>query len=94
MITTIKKTVRLHNGVETPQLGYGVFKVENGRQTVESVKKALEVGYRLIDTATVYQNEEGVGQAIRESGIPREEIFVTIKVWNTRNSMSTMKNQG
>ena len=57
MITTIKETVSLHNGVEIPQLGYGVFKVENGRQTVESVKKALEVGYRLIDTATVYQYE-------------------------------------
>ena len=83
MISTIKETVKLHNGVEIPQLGYGVFKVENGNQTVDSVKKALDVGYRLIDTATVYQNEEGVGQAIRECGIPREEIFVTTKVWNT-----------
>ncbi|MFJ8267284.1 aldo/keto reductase [Peribacillus asahii] len=83
MISNIKETITLHNGVEIPQLGFGVFKVENGSQTVQSVKKALEVGYRSIDTAAIYQNEEGVGQAIRESGIPREDIFVTSKVWNT-----------
>jgi len=83
MISNIKETSTLHNGVKIPQLGFGVFKVENGSQTVQSVKKALEVGYRSIDTAAIYQNEEGVGQAIRESGIPREDIFVTSKVWNT-----------
>ncbi|AZV41445.1 aldo/keto reductase [Peribacillus asahii] len=83
MISNIKETITLHNGVEIPQLGFGVFKVENGSQTVQSVKKALEVGYRSIDTAAIYQNEEGVGQAIRESGIPRKDIFVTSKVWNT-----------
>ncbi|MFB5284496.1 aldo/keto reductase [Peribacillus sp. Hz7] len=83
MISNIKETITLHNGVEIPQLGFGVFKVENGSQTVQSVKKALEVGYRSIDTAVIYQNEEGVGQAIRESGIPRKDIFVTSKVWNT-----------
>ncbi|USK60550.1 aldo/keto reductase [Peribacillus asahii] len=83
MISNIKETITLHNGVKIPQLGFGVFKVENGSQTVQSVKKALEVGYRSIDTAAIYQNEEGVGQAIRESGIPREDIFVTSKVWNT-----------
>ncbi|WP_419884097.1 aldo/keto reductase [Peribacillus sp. B-H-3] len=82
MINNIKGTVTLNNGVEMPQLGFGVFKVENGDQTVESVKKALEAGYRAIDTASIYGNEEGVGQAIRESGIPREELFITSKVWN------------
>ncbi|MFJ5622614.1 aldo/keto reductase [Peribacillus loiseleuriae] len=83
MIKNIVETITLHNGVEIPQLGFGVFKVENGSQTVESVKKALAVGYRSIDTAAIYKNEEGVGQAIKESGIPREELFITSKVWNT-----------
>jgi methylglyoxal/glyoxal reductase len=82
MVNSIQETVTLHNGVKMPQFGFGVFKVENGSQTVESVKKALEVGYRSIDTAAIYKNEEGVGQAIRESGIPREELFITSKVWN------------
>ncbi|OIK12123.1 glyoxal reductase [Bacillus sp. MUM 13] len=81
-MNNINGTVTLNNGVEMPQLGFGVFKVENGDQTVESVKKALEAGYRAIDTAAIYGNEEGVGQAIRESGIPREELFITSKVWN------------
>ena len=83
MIKSINETITLHNGVEIPQLGFGVFKVENGSQTVESVKKALTVGYRSVDTAAIYKNEEGVGQAIKESGIPREELFITSKVWNT-----------
>lgn len=83
MIETIQGSVTLHNGVKMPQLGFGVFKVKNGTETVESVKKALEAGYRHIDTAAIYGNEEGVGQAIRESGIPREELFITSKVWNT-----------
>lgn len=83
MIETIQGSVTLHNGVKMPQLGFGVFKVKNGSETVESVKKALEAGYRHIDTAAIYGNEEGVGQAIRESGIPREELFITSKVWNT-----------
>ena len=83
MIETIQDSITLHNGVKMPQLGFGVFKVKNGSETVESVKKALEAGYRHIDTAAIYGNEEGVGQAIRESGIPREELFITSKVWNT-----------
>lgn len=66
-----------------PQLGFGVFKVKNGNETVESVKKAIEVGYRAIDTAAIYENEEGVGQAISECGVPRDELFITSKVWNT-----------
>jgi methylglyoxal/glyoxal reductase len=82
MIQHIKDTIILHNKVQMPQLGFGVFKVENGSQTVESVKKALEIGYRAIDTAAIYKNEEGVGQAIKESGIPREELFITSKIWN------------
>lgn len=75
--------VTLNNGVKMPQVGLGVYKVDEGEVVINSVKKALEVGYRLIDTAAFYKNEHGVGQAIRESGVPREEVFVTTKVWNS-----------
>jgi methylglyoxal/glyoxal reductase len=89
MISNIAETITLHNGVQMPQLGFGVFKVKNGKETVESVKKAIQVGYRAIDTAAIYENEEGVGQAIRESGVPREELFITSKVWNTEQGYET-----
>ena len=89
MISNIGETITLHNGVKMPQLGFGVFKVKNGNETVESVKKAMEVGYRAIDTAAIYENEEGVGQAIRECGVPREELFITSKVWNTEQGYET-----
>ena len=75
--------VTLNNGVKMPQLGLGVWRVEEGSQVVESVKAALEAGYRHIDTAAIYGNEAGVGEAIKQSGVPREEIFVTTKVWNS-----------
>lgn len=79
------------NGVTIPQLGFGVFKVPS-EETRKAVLTALEVGYRHIDTATLYDNEEGVGQAIRDSGIPREDIFVTTKVWNgDQGSDSTLR---
>lgn len=80
---SLQGTVLLHNGVKMPYFGLGVYKVEEGNEVIDSVKTALEVGYRAIDTAALYENEEGVGKAIKESGIPREEIFVTTKVWNT-----------
>lgn len=89
MISNIGETITLHNGVKMPQLGFGVFKVKNGNETVESVKKAIEVGYRAIDTAAIYENEEGVGQAIRECEVPREELFITSKVWNTEQGYET-----
>jgi 2,5-diketo-D-gluconate reductase A len=73
--------VRLHNGVSMPQLGFGVWRISAG-DTEEIVSRALEVGYRSIDTAAMYGNEEGVGRAVRKSGIPRDEIFVTSKLWN------------
>lgn len=72
----------LNNDVSMPMLGLGVYKVEDGMVTVETVKAALDAGYRLIDTAAIYQNEESVGRAIRESGVSREDIFVTTKLWN------------
>ena len=75
-------TITLNNGIDMPQLGFGVFLVP-AEEVVEPVRSALDAGYRLIDTATLYGNEEGVGRAIAESGIPRDEIFVTTKVWNS-----------
>jgi len=77
------KTVTLNNGVEMPILGFGVFQVPDLAECERSVLAALDVGYRLIDTAAAYGNEEAVGTAIRRSGIPREEIFVTTKLWVT-----------
>ncbi|MGE0066236.1 MAG: aldo/keto reductase [Solirubrobacterales bacterium] len=75
-------TVELHDGVEIPQLGFGVFQVPP-ELTQKVVEEALASGYRHIDTAASYGNEEGVGAAIAATGIPREEIFVTTKLWNT-----------
>lgn len=72
--------VTLNNGVQMPILGYGVYQIPPD-QTEQCVLEALEVGYRLIDTAAAYQNEEAVGRAIRRSGIPREELFITTKLW-------------
>lgn len=73
--------VKLNNGIEMPQLGYGVFQIPDANEAEKAVKNALDVGYRLIDTATAYQNETAVGKAIKESGINREDIFVTSKLW-------------
>ncbi|MFD1065165.1 aldo/keto reductase [Oceanobacillus locisalsi] len=75
------KYVTLNNGLEMPQLGFGVWKVEN-QEAIPAVEHALKAGYRSLDTAKVYGNEEGVGQAIENSGVPREDIFLTTKVWN------------
>lgn len=75
--------VTLHDGVEIPQLGFGVFQVPPD-DTQQVVEEALEVGYRHIDTAAAYRNERGVGAAIAASGIPRDEIFVTTKLWNSQ----------
>ena len=79
----LKDTTTLHNGVKMPWVGLGVFKVNEGEEVVQSVKAAIKNGYISIDTAAIYKNEEGVGQAIKESGIPREELFITTKLWNS-----------
>ncbi|MFC4801577.1 aldo/keto reductase [Neobacillus sp. GCM10023253] len=85
-VKNLKDTTTLNNGVQMPWFGIGVFKVEEGPELVEAVKTAIKHGYRSIDTAAIYGNEEGVGQGIREgmkeAGISREELFVTSKVWN------------
>lgn len=82
----LQDTTTLNNGVKMPWFGLGVFKVEEGPELINAVKAAIKHGYRSIDTAAIYENEEGVGQGIREAieetGISREDLFVTSKVWN------------
>jgi 2,5-diketo-D-gluconate reductase A len=79
-VTTNVPSVTLNNGVEMPILGFGVYQIPP-EDTEQAVEIALEVGYRLIDTAASYGNEEAVGRAVRSSGIPRDELFVTTKLW-------------
>ena len=74
--------VTLNNGVSIPQLGLGVFQTPDGKQTEDAVRWALESGYRHIDTAKIYGNEDSVGKAIKESNIKREDIFLTTNLWN------------
>lgn len=81
-ITNLQGSFRLHNGVEMPYLGLGVYLSENGKEVTQAVEWALEGGYRHIDTASIYKNEEGVGAGLRNSGIPRQEQFIVSKVWN------------
>ncbi|MED1865376.1 aldo/keto reductase [Fictibacillus nanhaiensis] len=86
MLNTIKDSVTLSNGVKMPWVGLGVFQVENDLTVIDSVKAAIRNGYRSIDTAAIYENEEGVGQGIKEAmnevGLSREELFITSKLWN------------
>lgn len=81
-VNKIDDRVVLNNGVTIPQVGLGVWRAEDGAETRNAVLWALEAGYRAIDTASYYQNETSVGQAIRDSGLKREEVFVTTKLWN------------
>ena len=74
------KKIILNNGVEMPILGYGVFQIEDEKECERCVLDALDVGYRLIDTAIAYGNEQAVGNAIKHSIIPREEVFITTKI--------------
>lgn len=87
MVKKLQDTTTLHNDVKMPWLGIGVFKVEEGPELVNAVKTAIKHGYRSVDTAAIYENEEGVGigiqEGLKEAGIAREELFVTSKVWNS-----------
>ena len=76
------QTIQLNNGINMPILGYGLFQVPP-REAERCTREALETGYRLIDTAQAYGNEQGVGDAVRQSGIPREELFIVTKIWIT-----------
>jgi diketogulonate reductase-like aldo/keto reductase len=73
---------RLHNGVQMPMLGLGTWRTSEGEQVENSVRWALELGYRHIDTAMMYKNERGIGKAVRDSRVPREQVFITTKLWN------------
>jgi diketogulonate reductase-like aldo/keto reductase len=81
----IDTKVKLNNGVEMPLFGLGTFQMRSGKETQQAVLAALEAGYRLIDTAQMYGNEEDVGIALKKSGIPREEVFITTKLWNSEH---------
>jgi methylglyoxal/glyoxal reductase len=84
MQLNMQSRIRLNNGVEIPRFGLGVYQSPPGKITQRVVKYALKIGYRQIDTAYIYGNESDVGKAVRESGIQREEVFITTKLWNTR----------
>jgi diketogulonate reductase-like aldo/keto reductase len=81
-LNSLTDTVEIAPGIKMPRLGLGTFRSRGGVEVEHEVRWALEFGYRGIDTASMYQNEEGVGRAIAQSGIPREEIFVATKLWN------------
>ena len=83
MNTAGQSWIVLNNGVKMPQFGLGVWQTENGQQVVDAVKAAVNAGYRAIDTAAAYENEDGVGQGIRECGLDRSELFITSKLWNS-----------
>ena len=85
------ETVKLNNGVEMPILGFGVFQVKDLAECERSVMDAIQSGYRLIDTAQSYENEEAVGGAIKNSGVQREELFITTKVWIQSNGYEGAK---
>lgn len=82
----MKNAVMLNNGIQMPKIGFGVFRINDMEECEKAVLQAIQSGYRLIDTASAYENEEAVGRAIRRSGIPREELFVTTKLWITDTS--------
>ena len=84
-------TVTLNNGIEMPRIGYGVFRMKDPEECEEAVVQAIQSGYRLIDTAAAYENEEAVSRAIRRCGVPREELFITTKLWITDTSYEGAK---
>ena len=84
MSFTIQSRITLNNGVEIPRLGLGVYQSPPGRITRRMIRYALKIGYRHIDTAYIYGNESDVGKAVHESGLQREEVLITTKLWNTR----------
>ena len=85
----MNQLISLYNGVEIPRLGFGTFKLTEGEEAVNAVRVALDAGYRHFDCAAIYKNEVSVGKAIAESGIPREELFITSKVWNSDQGYET-----
>lgn len=91
MIKNSNSKIRLNNGVEIPPIGFGVFRLENLEECEKATIEAIKAGYRLIDTAAAYKNEEAVGRAIKNCGIPRDELFITTKLWITDTSYEGAK---
>lgn len=92
MVKSLQQTMTLHNGIEIPYVGLGVYKMEDKEEAVHAIETAIKVGYRSIDTAWFYQNEDAVGEAVRNAAIPREQLFITTKVWNDHQGYdSTLK---
>lgn len=91
---SLTSRVRLNQGPEIPWLGLGVFQSEPGPVTRDAVKYALEAGYRAVDTAAMYQNESDVGEAVRQSGLSRDEVFVTTKLWHTEHGYESALRAG
>lgn len=91
MIKNLNSTIRLNNGVEIPPIGFGVFRMENLEECEKATIEAIKAGYRLIDTAAAYKNEEAVGRAIKNCGISRDELFITTKLWITDTSYKGAK---
>lgn len=89
-LTSVNSPIKLNNGVEIPCVGYGTFRTDPA-VTAQAVQDAIAAGYRHIDTAKVYENEVGVGQGIKAAGVPREELFVTSKLWNTDRGYEATK---
>ena len=87
----MNQKIMLNNGVSVPPVGYGVFRMTDVAACEEAVVEAIRAGYRLIDTAAAYGNEEAVGRAIRRCGVPREELFITTKLWITDTSYERAK---
>ncbi|MBC7460006.1 MAG: aldo/keto reductase, partial [Thermoleophilia bacterium] len=87
---TTSPTITLNDGAVMPQLGFGVFRVPDD-ETQRAVETALEAGYRAIDTAAIYENERGVGAALAATGIARDELFITTKVWNTEQGFDSTR---
>lgn len=91
-ITDLQGSFELHNGVQMPYFGLGVYQSKDGSEVINAVKAALNHGYRHIDTAAIYHNEEGVGTGIKESNVDRKDVFLVSKVWNTDQGYdSTLK---
>ncbi len=88
-ITDLQGSFTLHNGVKMPYLGLGTYQSDNDQEVIDAVSYALQLGYRHIDTASIYGNEEGVGKGIKESAVNREEVFVVSKVWNADQGYET-----
>ncbi|QBQ07730.1 aldo/keto reductase [Spiroplasma gladiatoris] len=92
-MSILKKDIKFNNGLSIPQMGLGTYKLTNKEEIVESIHAALKTGYRHIDTAVIYKNQKLVGEAIKSSGVRREDIFITSKIWNDSHGYNESKQE-